>query len=125
VSENFYWLGAESASYRRLNRLPASSLSVIAKSTRAGDEIQVRVTLQNTGTVVSLADKLTLLNAADGLRILPAYFTDNYVSLLPGEHREIEIVYPSKAANGAAQLAIRGWNIQKQTVPISSEGKAN
>ena len=43
VSENFYWLGAESASYRRLNRLPASSLSVIAKSTRAGDEIQVRV----------------------------------------------------------------------------------
>jgi len=126
VSENLYWLGAESASYRRLNRLPASSLSAIAKSTRVGDEIHVQVALHNTGTVVSLADKLTLLNAADGSRILPAYFTDNYVSLFPGEHREIEIVYPAKAANGAAQLAIRGWNIQKQTVPVTlSEGKAN
>jgi Exo-beta-D-glucosaminidase Ig-fold domain/Glycosyl hydrolases family 2/Concanavalin A-like lectin/glucanases superfamily/Glycosyl hydrolases family 2, TIM barrel domain/Glycosyl hydrolases family 2, sugar binding domain len=125
LSENFYWLGAESASYRRLNRLPASSLSVTAKSTRVGDEIHVRVVLQNTGAVVSLADKLTLLNAADGSRILPAYFTDNYVSLLPGEHREVEIVYPVKAANGAAQLGIRGWNIQKQTIPVASEGRAN
>jgi len=69
---------------------------------------------------------LTLLNASDGSRILPAYFTDNYVSLLPGEHREIDIVYPAKAANGAARLAIRGWNIQKQTVPVTlSDGKAN
>ncbi len=85
----------------------------------------MRVALKNTGTVVSLADKLTLLNAADGSRILPAYFTDNYVSLLPGESREVEITYPAKAANSAAQLAIRGWNIQKQTVPVVSEGKAN
>jgi hypothetical protein len=61
---------------------------------------------------------LTLLNPADGSRILPAYFTDNYVSLLPGEHREVEIVYPVKAANGVAQLAIRGWNVQKQTVAV-------
>jgi hypothetical protein len=123
VSENFYWLGAESASYRRLNRLPASSLSVTAESARTGDKMHVRVQLRNTGSVVSLMDKLTLLNA-DGSRILPAYFTDNYVSLLPGESREIEIAYPAKAANGAAQLGIRGWNIRKQTVPVV-EGKAN
>jgi len=125
VSENFYWLGAESASYRRLNRLAPSSLSAIAKSSRNREEIHVRVTLKNTGNVVSLADKLTLVNAADGSRILPAYFTDNYVSLLPGESREIEIVYPAKAASGAAQLAIRGWNIQGQTVPVALESKAN
>jgi hypothetical protein len=119
VSENFYWLGAESSSYRRLNRLPTSSLSVLAKSIRTGESVRVRVDLHNTGTVVSLADKLTLLNT-DGSRILPAYYTDNYVSLLPGETREIEIEYPVKSANGAAQVAIRGWNIAKQTVAVTS-----
>lgn len=124
VSENFYWLGAESASYRQLNHLHASSLSVTAKSTRAGGDVHVRIDVRNTGTVVSLMDKFTLLNAADGSRILPAYFTDNYVSLLPGESREIEIEYPAKAATGAPQLLIRGWNVQKQTVLIS-EGKTN
>lgn len=126
VSENLYWLGAESASYRRLNRLQASSLSLTAKANRTGDEMYVRVQLRNTGSAVSLMNKLTLLNAAKGSRILPAYFSDNYVSLLPGEAREIEIAYPAKAATGAAQLGIRGWNIQKQIVPVlSSGGKAN
>jgi hypothetical protein len=123
VSENFYWLGAESSSYRRLNRLAASSLSVTAKSTRTGESVRVRVELHNTGAVVSLADKLTLLNT-DGSRILPAYYSDNYVSLLPGETREIEVEYPVKSANGAAQVAIRGWNIAKQTVPVASAGAA-
>jgi hypothetical protein len=117
VSRNFYWLGADNASYRRLNRLPTATLSATAKSTRTGDNIRVKVELSNTGTAVSLATKLTLLNAADGSRILPAYYTDNYVSLLPGESREIEIEYPSKSANGPAQVALRGWNLAKQVVP--------
>ena len=119
LSDNFYWLGAESASYRRLNRLPAASLSLIAKSSRTGESVRVQVQLHNTGTVVALMDKLTLLNAADGLRILPAYYSDNYVSLLPGESREIEIEYPAKSANSAAKLAIRGWNVPEQTIAVA------
>ena len=79
----------------------------------------MQVELRNTGTAASLENKLTLVNAADGSRILPAYYTDNYVSLLPGETREIGIDYPAKSANGPAQLAIRGWNLAMQTVPIS------
>jgi Exo-beta-D-glucosaminidase Ig-fold domain/Concanavalin A-like lectin/glucanases superfamily/Glycosyl hydrolases family 2/Glycosyl hydrolases family 2, TIM barrel domain/Glycosyl hydrolases family 2, sugar binding domain len=117
-SRNFYWLGADNASYRRLNRLPLASLSAKAKSTRAGDEIRVQVELRNTGTTVALANKLTLLKATDGSRILPAYYTDNYVSLLPGESREIEIEYPAKSATGPAQLALRGWNLAKQVIAI-------
>jgi hypothetical protein len=86
----------------------------------------VQVELLNTGSVVSIADKLTLLNAADGSRILPAYYSDNYVSLLPGESRKIEIAYPAKPAGGAAQLAIRGWNIPTHTVDISTvQAKSN
>ncbi len=118
VSRNFYWLGADNPSYRRLNHLPAASLSVAAKSTRVGQNIRVRVELRNTGTAVSLASKLTLLNSADASRILPAYYSDNYLSLLPGESREIEIEYPASSANGPAQLALRGWNLAKQVVPI-------
>jgi hypothetical protein len=74
--------------------------------------------LRNTGTTAALANKLTLLNTADGLRILPAYYSDNYVSLLPGENRDIEIEYPSKSASGPAQLTLRGWNLAKQVVSI-------
>ncbi len=118
VSRNFYWLGVDDASYRRLNHLPAASVSTTAKSTRTGDNIRVLVELHNSGTVASLATKLTLLNALDGSRILPAYYSDNYVSLLPGESRDIEIEYPAKAANGPARAALRGWNLTTEVVPV-------
>jgi hypothetical protein len=80
--------------------------------------VHIKVELRNTGNVASIEDKLTLLNAADASRILPAYYGDNYVSLLPGEAREIEIEYPAKAASGAAQLSLRGWNLAQQTIKV-------
>ncbi len=122
VSENLYWLAARSASYRSLNRLPSASMVMAAKSARAGDTIHLQIELRNTGAVVSLANKLTLLSATDGSRILPAYYSDNYVSLLPGESRKIEIEYPVTPGIGAAQLAIRGWNTVKQIVPVETSG---
>jgi hypothetical protein len=90
----------------------------MAKSTRVGEIIRVLVELRNTGTAAALESKLTLLNATDGSRILPAYYSDNYISLLAGESREIEIEYPAKSATGPAQLSLRGWNLTKQVVPV-------
>ena len=78
----------------------------------------MQIELRNTGTSAALANKATLLNATDGSRILPAYFTDNYVSLLPGETRKIEVTYPGKSATIPAQIALRGWNLTKQVIPI-------
>jgi hypothetical protein len=118
LSRNFYWLGEQNSSYRRLNRLATASISVTAKSARNGDNVDIKVELHNTGAVVSLENKLTLLNASDGLRILPAYYSDNYLSLLPGETRQVEIEYPAKLANGPAVLALRGWNAARQTVAV-------
>jgi hypothetical protein len=120
ISDNLYWLGARDSSYRQLNQLPAASLTVSATSVRDGDEIRLQVQLENRGASAALANKLTLENAADGTRILPAYLSDNYVSLLPGESRAIEIAYPAKAAVGPAKLEIRGWNLPTMAVPVSS-----
>jgi hypothetical protein len=122
LSQNLYWLGAKSSSYRELGRLPAADVSASADSTRIGDTIHVRVQLQNRGNAVALENKLTLLDAAGGARILPAYLSDNYVSLLPGESREIEIEYPSSAGKGPAQVGIRGWNLASRTITVT-QGK--
>jgi Exo-beta-D-glucosaminidase Ig-fold domain len=118
ISQNFYWLGLESSSYRELARLPPADISAVAESTRNGETIRIRVQLQDTGTTAALQNKLTLLSARDGTRILPAYLGDNYVSLLPGEKAEIQIEYPSSAGAGAAQLAIRGWNLAPRTISV-------
>jgi len=80
-----------------------------------GEKERVVVSLQNSGAVAALETKLTLLKV-DGTRVLPAYYSDNYVSLLPGEKREISIEYPAGA--GAAQVGIRGWNVEREMVVV-------
>ncbi len=111
---------AESLSYRQLTRLPAATLSASASSRRVDGEVHIHVQLQNRGSGPALANKLTLLNTG-GSRILPAYLTDNYVSLLPGESREIEIDYPAAATQGAPQVSIRGWSLAPMTIPVTAQ----
>ncbi len=120
LSMNLYWLGASDASYQQLNQLPAANLSIHAGSLRSTGEAKLRVHVSNAGNVAALQVKL-VLQAADGSRILPAYYSDNYISLLPGEQQDIEIAYPAAPATAAPQLAIRGWNLQPQLVHVASE----
>jgi glycosyl hydrolase family 2/Ig-like domain-containing protein/concanavalin A-like lectin/glucanase superfamily protein len=116
LSENLYWPSRNEAAARALNSLPAQSLRLQAQSTQTPDEIAVQVRLDNPGAQPALAAKLTLVDAS-GARILPAFYSDNYVSLLPGEHKSIEIRYPRSRA-GAARLNLRGWNITPTSAPI-------
>ena len=117
VSDNLYWLGGTNSQYRQLNRLAAATVTANATATKSEQTVHVRVQMKNTGNDVALENKLTLLNA-NGARILPAYYSDNYVSLLPGESKEIDIEYPASAVTGAAQVAIRGWNLMPQKVAV-------
>jgi Exo-beta-D-glucosaminidase Ig-fold domain len=123
VSSNLYWLTAEIRNYRELTRLAAPTLIATATSRRTGDSVQVRVELRNTSAEVALQNKLTLVKSSDRSRILPAYFSDNYVSLLPGESREIDLEYPASAADGATpQLTLRGFNLPQRAVPVGDAG---
>jgi len=55
--------------------------------------------------------RLTLRDAKTGLRILPAYYDDNYISLLPGESRDFRIEMRSEAPP-AVDVTVDGWNIK-------------
>jgi Exo-beta-D-glucosaminidase Ig-fold domain/Concanavalin A-like lectin/glucanases superfamily/Glycosyl hydrolases family 2/Glycosyl hydrolases family 2, TIM barrel domain len=118
VSQNLYWLGAEPSSYRELTSLAATQLKASATINTTHDMVKLKVKLTNSGAVVSLANKLTLMGGKDEARILPAYYSDNYISLLPGESRNVEIEYPASAAKGAVEIAIRGWNVIPQKVEV-------
>jgi hypothetical protein len=121
LSDNLYWLAIKSAAYRQLNHLPAATMTASATWTRSGATNKVHVQLQNKGTAAALANKLTLVNASDKSRILPAYYGDNYVSLLPGESRDIEIEYPASAAKGEPQVNLRGWSLAPTVIPVTQQ----
>jgi hypothetical protein len=123
LSDNLYWLSADYANYRQLNRLPPAQIVVTATSSRSAEKALVKVHVENQGAAAALETKLTLLGA-DGSRILPAYFSENYVSLLPQETRDIEIEYPA-TVSATPQLAIRGWNVSSRNVPVTPRGSTH
>ena len=117
VSDNFYWWAADEASYRELNSLEAATLTASATSSATNGEREVRVQLKNTGSAAALMIKLTLEDAATGQRILPAYYNDNYISLLPGEERTVNVKFP--AGEEKPEIGLRGWNLIPQTLAVN------
>ena len=108
LSDNFYWQATDPAALRALNGLPRTPLSLSATAHVQGDETIATVTLANRLSVPALAAKLTAFGA-NGAQLLPAYFSDNYVSLLPGEERAVEIRVPGQRCGST--ITIRGWNV--------------
>jgi len=116
LSENLYWPSRDEPSTQGLNTLKPQNVRVSAHAAVDADEIAVRVSLEDTGSAPALAAKLTLVDER-GVRILPAFYSDNYLSLLPGEPRQIEIRYP-RTHTGGARLNLRGWNIEPLSTNI-------
>jgi beta-galactosidase/beta-glucuronidase len=118
VSENLYWLAAKPSAYRALNNLPSVALQATATSHIVGDVVDVSVHLTNPAATATLENKLTLLSAEDHQRILPAYYSDNYISLLPGESKTVEIEYPRKSHADRVEIGLRGWNAAKGNIVV-------
>ena len=116
VSNNFYWWAKDEATLRELNSLPPATLTTSAAGSTANGERQVTVHIANSGSTAAVLVKLTLEDAADGKRILPAYYSDNYISLLPGDRRTVTIAFP--AGDAKPQIALRGWNLAAQTIAV-------
>ena len=93
LSRNFYWRADSDAGYRALNQLASAKLSIAAHlqhsaASNIANDHQIDIDLKNTGDDVALNTKLGVF-ASDGTEVLPAYFSDNYVSLLPGKAMEV------------------------------------
>ena len=113
ISENFYWRGKETAAYQAMNAMVPVALDLkMSDAVADGQDKVITVTMSNAAATPALAAKLTLVNES-GARILPALYSDNYVSLLGGETKQIRIRYPATTTK-APRVSLRGWNVVAQ-----------
>lgn len=124
LSENFYWRAASDAGYRALDALPPAHVTLSARlvsGAEAANEQRIRAALKNTSTVAALNTKLVTIRAADGKEVLPAFYSDNYISLLPNEERTVTIDIPEADARHALKLKVRGWNVVPAAINIAPQ----
>jgi len=128
VSETFYWRSAKTyesgrtwtgpqyEGFQSLATLPKVKLDSSVKWTREANENIAMVTVKNPASSLAFMTWLRLQHAADAKPVRPAFYDDNFFSLLPGESRTVRIAFSDKAANPKqVQLLVDGWNIESQT----------
>jgi hypothetical protein len=122
LSQNLYWRAASDAGYRALDGLAKARVTLAARRTasaEAADGARIEVTLKNTSAGFALNAKLVVSNAADGAEALPAFYSDNYLSLLPGEERKVTIDLPGADPKQPLSVALRGWNIAPTSIRVA------
>lgn len=120
---NLYWIARSPTEQQRLASLSLQVLDVHATRRGADEATVIDIEVRNPGPTVALLARLTLRDAR-GSRVLPAFFSDNYVSLLPGEVRRITARCPA-AGPACTHLAVRGFNVAAREHAILSPQSGN
>ena len=112
-STNFYWQNVAQDDFTGLERLNEAALDVTGAAQTQGEKTVLTVTLHNATETIALMTHLQLHRKASGARVLPAFYSDNYVSLVPGETRTITIEAATKDLAGEAPLLlVDGFNVK-------------
>ena len=138
VSNNLYWYSTSpdtlgnsgnwySTSVRNyanltgLNSLTSnSSVTASVSRTVASGQETVTITLNNTSaTNIAFFTRSEVTAGNNGLEVLPVTYTDNYISLFPGESLTITAKYATADLNGQLPfLRVRGYNVPALNISI-------
>ncbi|MES2403546.1 MAG: glycoside hydrolase family 2 TIM barrel-domain containing protein [Pseudomonadota bacterium] len=139
VSRNVYWLSTqkdvldwkhsnwyltpltEYADFTALQSLPAATTNVRATTRRDGDDnvTTVKLSLPDSSKAVALFQHLSIRKSTNGELALPILWSDNDVTLWPGESLTVTARYAAKGAT-APVVEVSGFNVQAQHVPADA-----
>jgi exo-1,4-beta-D-glucosaminidase len=131
LASNFYWLSTKKdvldsqgsewfvtpnkafADFTALGELPEAGIEVRQRIEDAGGKKIVHLSLANPSSVLAFFIELKLVDRRSGKIILPVLWDDNYLSLLPGERRELSATVDAHAAEGAEPVVrCAGYNVK-------------
>ena len=116
ISDNFYWRGLEDGNYQALHKLPVVKLDNKSKVEKSGNNWIITTTLNNTSKSPVLMVRLKAVDSNSGERILPVFYSDNYVSLMPDEKKIIVTRLKDEDTHGEKPcIEISGFNCKIRT----------
>ena len=138
LSRNFYWLSSKLdemdyaktewyytpqtsfADLSALQDLPKATVRATFRPAPGSDhDAAFHVALENAGTGIAFLARLRLVTGKEQSEILPVFWDDNYISLLPGEKREVLVrVRESDLAGARPSLLVDGSNVAPARVHL-------
>ncbi len=130
VGSNFYWrsnnkyegrktlTGPATAGFEEINKLAKAKLSVRHKTSVKNGKHFINLELKNTGRSLSFFTQIQCLDI-NRKPVRPSFYTDNFICLMPGESRNIQIETDfKKLSQNMYLLVVKGFNSDKQEFKI-------
>ncbi|MCP4258670.1 MAG: glycoside hydrolase family 2 [Planctomycetes bacterium] len=127
-ASNFYWLSTKSdvldydakvdpweyytpskqyADFTLLNSISRTTVTIHKKMSK--DNNRLTVELENVGKSIAFGIKFDIIDDKTGEAIVPVFWQDNYISLLPGQRRTVYAELNKDASN--VKIDVQGWNV--------------
>ena len=124
LGDTLYWHNwKDYMHYESLNDLPEVRIHTVVypKSTVTGEigkgNDLYSITLANTGSAPAVQTRIRTISSATDEDILPAFYSDNYFSLMPGESKTITVEFnPEHLKGGQPVFELSGWNTRVETI---------
>lgn len=117
LSENLYWIADSTGHYSGLDSMKTANIHATARKINSKT---IAVILKNpNNNPIAFFMRVSLINPETGKRILPVFYDNNYISVLPGKTKVVHIFLDS--ANQAVKnmkVCLSGWNVKTQTLEI-------
>ena len=128
VANNFYWLSSKEdkldykksnwfytpqsdfARFSSLKNLKKVVVQTACKFTTEDNKTKAIVTLTNNSDRLAFFMEMRIIDKKTQETILPVFWSDNYVSLLPGETKEFTAQFEGEEQ--AAEFSIKGFNLE-------------
>lgn len=130
LSENFYWLSnkedildfektewhltpnSQYADFSALDKLPKANVEISHEFVAQGEKQEIKVIAKNSSYKLAFFIELALIDQSTGETVLPTFWEDNYISLLPGESKEIKGFVNKEDLIGAPGFRYQGMNLK-------------
>jgi exo-1,4-beta-D-glucosaminidase len=139
ISRNVYWLATQTdeldwansnwyltpvtryADLTALQTMPVAPSEVLATMRREGDEqaITITLTVPSSSKAMAFFQHLSIRQSGHGEPVVPVLWSDNDVSLWPGESRTVTARINATAA-AMPVVEVSGWNVPTRAVPIAA-----
>jgi hypothetical protein len=112
LSSNDYLRSTVEGDYRAIRQLAKARVKATTTSHREGDLWHLTTELENTSAWPSLMTRLKAVRSTTNDRILPAIYSDNYITLMPGERRTLHTELNQADTRGEApKIILTGFNV--------------
>lgn len=105
ISENFYWLSADGKNdFRAITQMPKVDLQLTSTTTTKDNDIVMRIKVKNSTNRLAFMHRLMITKGDSEDEVLPTFWTDNFLTIFPGEEREVMATFARQDLEGATPV---------------------